>query len=100
MDTTLPAAAVPAWDAYLAMDVSKQRHYQFLQVLEKKVDEGGYRTTGETTQLASLLNTHDVNVRDFKRRVQDLARQDLAAHQALLEHITLLNTPLDAGNGG
>jgi hypothetical protein len=100
MDTTLPAAAVPAWDAYLAMDVSKQRHYQFLQVLEKKVDEGGYRTAGEATQLASLLNTHDVNVRDFKRQIQDLARQDLAAHQSLLEHITLLNTPLDAGNGG
>jgi hypothetical protein len=90
---------MPAWNAYLAMDVSKQRHYRLLQALDKKHEEGGYQTTQEATLLASLLETHDANVRAFKQLVQALARIDLAAHQALVEHITLWNTPLEAGNG-
>ena len=81
------------------MDASKKRHYELLQALDEKAKEGGYQTIEETTRLESLLQTHDDNVRDFKRQITGLAVADLAAHQALLEHITFWNTAEHAGHG-
>ena len=98
MDRTLPAAAAPAWDAYLEMDRSKRTHFEYLDSLERQEKDGGYRTLAETTRLDALLAEHDRNVREFTRQVRELELQDIAAHQKLLEHITFWNSTPATGN--
>ena len=99
MDKALPDAAVPAWEAYLEMDHSKRAHFEYLDALEKQERDGGYRTLEQTSKLDNLLTEHDRNVREFTRRVRALEVEDIAAHQKLLERITLWNTNPTSGEG-
>lgn len=96
MDSTLPPVAQPAWAAYQAMDVSKQRHFSYLEALEAKYEAGGYRTREEIDKLETLLSTHNDNVKAFKAAVQALAKSDLESQQKLIEHITLWNSSTNA----
>ena len=84
---SLPEAAHPAWDAYLAMEQSKQAHFNFLGELEAKYEQGGYRTGAETLRLENLLSDHDDRVQTFRRLIKRLQTSDLVAYQALLQHI-------------
>ncbi len=90
----MPAEARPAWDAYLAMEKSKQEHFNALQSLEVKYQEGGGRTLAEAAHLESLLAVHDERVRTFRRLTKNLQTTDLVAYQALIQQITLINTDL------
>ena len=90
----LPDAARPAWRAYEAMLRSKDDHFSFLARLEDKYRDGGRRTLAESRRLEQLLAGHDARVRAFRTALTTLQKADLAAHQALVEHIRLSNAGL------
>lgn len=90
----MPPEAHPAWNAYLAMEESKQAHFNTLQSLEVKYQEGGRRTLVESANLESLLAAHDERVGEFRRLTKHLQITDLVAYQALIQQITSINTDL------
>lgn len=93
----LPDAALPAWQAYEAMLVTKDAHFSFLEELETKYRHGGRRTLAEGRRLEQLLAEHDAQVRAFRQSVEALQKEDLAAHHALLMHIRRANADLGGG---
>lgn len=95
--TGLPPAARAAWDAYVAMNASKQEHFGYLEELERRHERGGHRTLAEETRLRDLLDAHDRRVRHFRSMMNDLRTRDLEAHSALLRQLTALNAPLPSG---
>ncbi len=92
----LPDPALPAWRAYEAMLKTKEAHFSFLEALETKYRDGGRRTLAEGRRLEQLLAEHDAQVRAFRQSVAALQQEDLAAHHALLMHISRANS--DLGN--
>ncbi len=92
MSSSLPDSALAAWHAYLDMNQSKDRHFAYLEELEGKYKSGGSRSLAESARLERLLREHDGRVQEFRRLTKDLQLRDLQAHQALIQHITVLNT--------
>lgn len=94
MKQTLPEAALPAWNAYRAMEESKQKYFSYLEALENEYEQGGYRTSAESARLEALLKEHDEQVAEFRRSMMALRNKDASAHQSLIDHITLLNAEI------
>ena len=92
MVDSMPAAAESAWNAYLAMEKSKQAHFNLLERLDVKYRNGGNHTLCEQTRLAALLNEHNDRVQSFRRLTKKLQTTDLAAYQALIGRITMINS--------
>lgn len=89
--------AFAAMQAYNAMETTKQRHFDFLTVLETKKKKFNLDPTESDNQLlASLLKDHDIQVKSFTREAQALKNDDAAAHQALFEYIGRINEVLGA----
>lgn len=81
-----------AWQAYNAMQATKQRHYELLEALEtkkKKFNIGP--TTRDTTLLKHLLADHDVQVKRFTSASTNLKASNPVAHKTLFEYIGLIN---------
>lgn len=98
MSENIPDAAIPAWNAYLDMEKSKQAHFNLLAKLESNYQQHGSRTLAENASLENLLSEHDECVQCFRRLTKELQTTDLYAYQALIEQITLINA--DRGPGG
>ena len=80
--------AAATWQAYNAMETTKQRHFDFLTVLENKKKKFNIDPTDVDTQLlATLLRDHDEQVAEFTRSSQALKEHDPTAHQALFVYI-------------
>ena len=96
LDQPIPEAADQAWEAYNAMDATKQRHLLLLQGLEQKYRKYGSASATEQALLARLLRDHDRQVERFRAAMASLRKTSPDAHQALLAYIALLNTSLAA----
>ena len=94
VSVNLPDAAVSAWEAYLAMEKSKQRHLNYLKELAERHGDGSSRTIPESVFLDKLLNAHDQQVKLFRKEMADLVRTDLAAHSQLIDYIKAFNESL------
>ena len=92
MVDNIPDGARSAWDAYLAMEKSKQAHFNALEALETKYQAGGNRTLAEEMKLQNLLAQHNHRVQAFRSLTRELHTSDLIAYQALIQQITLINT--------
>jgi len=89
------AAAAPALQAYNAMESTKRRHFDYLNLLESKRKKFNLQATSEESALlASLLEDHDDAVKNFKTCSLELKGSDSAAYQSLFEYIALLNEAL------
>ena len=86
----------PALIAYNAMETTKRRHFDYLNLLEAKRKNYNIEATGEERELlASLLTDHDHAVKYFKdesRRLQDSAPE---ASVSLFKYIGRLNEVLE-----
>ncbi|MDH3671588.1 MAG: hypothetical protein OES46_10540 [Gammaproteobacteria bacterium] len=91
MEQVLPKKALPVWRIYRAMEESKRKHFSYLEQLETKYKHGGSRTVAESIYLEGLLKQHGKQVTKFREAIKQLQRDDDEAHQALIEHITMLN---------
>lgn len=87
-DDILEGVAANAWQAYNAMESTKRRHYQLLEVLDnKKKNYNLVPTDSEQSRLAGLLKDHDQQVSRFTAASSALKQSDPAAHLALFVYI-------------
>lgn len=90
----LVESAAAAWQAYNAMETTKQRHITLLAGLENRYGSLEKAQTGETLLLDKLLHDHDVQVKRFTREMAALKNADVAAHAALLAYMREINNTL------
>ncbi len=84
----LDGIAADSWQAYNAMQTTKQRHYDLLQILENKKKKFNLDPTEkDLALLKNLLSDHDAQVKRFTAASQTLKESDAAAHQALFVYI-------------
>lgn len=92
LDDQTRELVLPAFIAYNAMETTKRRHFDYLNLLEAKRKNFNIEATSEERELlASLLTDHDQSVRNFKNQAQQL--QDVApdASVLLFKYIGTLN---------
>ncbi len=87
-DDILEGVAADTWQAYNAMESTKRRHYQLLEVLDNKKKNYNLAPTDiEQSRLAGLLRDHDQQVSRFTAASSALKQSDPAAHLALFVYI-------------
>ena len=90
---TLGPETTAAWQAWQAMNVSKDNYFSLLQALDEKYKNSGSPSIAENLKLEQLLGEHDQKVKRFTQAMA--AVTDPEAKQQLLE---LLKSA--AGNKG
>jgi dTDP-glucose pyrophosphorylase len=88
----IPAAARPAWTAYLEMTASKQAHLEALENVNST--SGRQHALAAGARLESLLEAHDICVKAFAHLSRKLAHSDADAHRALIDAINVANQAL------
>jgi hypothetical protein len=84
--------AVVAWQAYNAMETTKRRHFECLEILDEKKKNYNIDPTEDDRQLLScLLKDHDEQVKRFTEASQQLKLVDASAHAALFNYIGTVN---------
>jgi len=84
----LDGVAADTWQAYNAMQATKQRHYELLQILENKKKKFNLDPTEkDQALLQNLLSDHDAQVKRFTLASSRLKEVDHSAHQALFVYI-------------
>lgn len=87
--------AVQTWQAFNAMESTKRRHFDFLEILDEKKKNYNIDPTDEDKQLlACLLKDHDAQVKLFTAASQQLKQASSSAHAALFVYIGAIS---DAG---
>ena len=89
--------------AYNAMETTKRRHFDFLNLIETKKKKFNLSSTKEESQLLdSLLSDHNQAVKQFNMQTQTLLLAEPEAHQSLFSYISVLNQTLNqiAENSG
>lgn len=87
MDGKLPPAALPAWQAYGAMQDSKQRHFDYLRYLEEKYGRHGRPDEAEEQRRGALLAEHDARVGEFRAALDALKQADPDAFARLVREL-------------
>lgn len=97
-DVALPAAALPAWQAYRRVLDTKAAHFAALEQGERDARGGVGSRLAQQAHLAALLDEHSRAVAAFKAAMQSLAATDTAARDALIAALARINdTLLPAG---
>ena len=73
------------------MNASKEAHFNFLQALEHRYEDGGTPSSEEKHRLQSLLDVHNSRVKAFRVATKTLQKADLVAYEAFLLHLTSTN---------
>lgn len=86
-----------AWQAYNAMETTKQRHFEYLSLLERKKKNFNLDPTAEDTViLEQLLKDHDQQVKLFTAHSQALKASSPETHQALFLYIGKINELMES----
>jgi len=96
-DSGLPAAALPAWQAYRAMLDTKAAHFAALESSEQAALAGVKPRLAQQAQTARLLEEHTAAVQRFKAEMASLGRNDAAARDALVALLGRVNEGLAPG---
>ena len=72
----LSEAGKIAYQAFLDMRDSKHAHYDYLQAIENKYQNGGVPGPDETRKLEKLLADHDRNVLAFRTAMSGISDSD------------------------
>ncbi len=87
-DAILSGVAVAAFEAFNAMQATKQRHYELLQLIDdRRVRYGLSPSAIETERLAAMLADHDAQVTRFTTASNALKNADPDAHKSLFAYI-------------
>jgi len=85
-------ATVQLWQAYNAMETTKQRHIDLLNLLENKKKKFNLDPTpDDNVLLEQLLRDHDEQVNVFSTESQRLKAADPGAHAAMFKYIGQIN---------
>lgn len=91
-DELLAGIAADAWQAYNAMETTKRRHFEQLELLEnRKKNYNIDPNERDRALLAGLLRDHDEQVVRFSEASVSLKQLDSAAHLALFGYIGVIN---------
>ncbi len=97
LDKSARESVADALLAYNAMETTKRRHFDYLNLLEAKRKKFNLSPTQEEQDLlASLLADHDQTVKKFKTQTQSLLLAQPDAHRSLFSYISTLNEALSA----
>lgn len=92
LDDETRELAAEAMIAYNAMETTKRRHFDYLNMLESKRKKFNLEATSEETELlASLLRDHDQSVKSFKLQAGSLQSVSPESHLSLFKYIGMLN---------
>lgn len=81
--------------SYNAMETTKRRHFEYLTLVESKKKKFNLDATPEETHMLELLlRDHDEEVRAFKDRCDLLKSNEPAAHAALFDYLSKINSAL------
>lgn len=84
----LDEACTDAWNAYNAMFETKQRHYEFLEILENKKKKFNISPSEkDKLQQAEFLAQHDEQVKNFTRLSMELKASNPESHIKLFHFI-------------
>lgn len=98
--TLLDGVAAAAFESFNAMQSTKRRHYDLLQILDgKRVNYGLAPTERESALLNDLLADHDAQVKRFTQASAALKQKDPNAHLALFRYIGVLEQSTDNSIG-
>jgi len=87
----LDDACTDAWNAYNAMFETKQRHYEFLEILENKKKKFNISPSEKDKQKqAEFLSQHDEQVKNFTRLSMELKASNPESHTRLFSFIAQL----------
>jgi len=87
-DDIIDGIAADAWQAYNAMETTKRRHYELLEILDnKKKNYNLDPSDAERLRLAGLLKDHDEQVKRFTAASSELKQRDQQAHISLFTYI-------------
>jgi len=85
------------WQAYNAMEATKQRHFDFLSYLERKKKNFNLDPTEDDNQvLRQLLQDHDEQVKLFTDQSQSLKKANPETHLALFRYIGKINELMES----
>ena len=88
----LAGVGAAAWEAFNAMQATKQRHFDLLEAIDAKQRKYNIDATRRDTQLlAHLLADHDLQVHRFTAAAALLKEQDAEAHTLLFTYIGVIN---------
>ncbi len=88
----LSESAQAVWQAYNAMEMTKQRHFDYMSYLERKHKQYNLvATEKETNFLARLLSDHNNQVNSFKNLNAALREQDEEAFNVYIQYLTIVN---------
>lgn len=91
-DAVLAGIGQDTWQAFNAMQTTKLRHYELLEVLDnKKKNYNLDPSDSQRVHLANLLKDHDEQVQQFTKASGELKQADSQAHISLFRYIGLLN---------
>lgn len=94
-DDLLAGVGGDAWQAYNAMQATKQRHFERLEAIDlKKRNYNIDPTPADRELLAHLLADHDGQVKRFTDASVELKNVDQEAHTALFVYIGAINSLL------
>jgi len=95
-DELLDDVAAMALQAYNAMETTKRRHFELLEVLDNKKKNYNIDPTEHDKKLiAFLLRDHDEQVKRFTQASIELKGTDRPAHAALFAYIGMINHVFD-----
>lgn len=87
-DDVLEGSGADAFEAFNAMQATKDRHFALLERLDAKRERYGLEPTAdERVRLAGLLADHDAQVARFTRAGGALKAADADAHRALFTYV-------------
>ena len=86
-----------AFQAYNAMETTKQRHLDLMLGIEKRGKKFNLKATeAEVEMLNRLLEDHDGQVEQFKLESDTLKSVNPEAHLAMFKYVGEIHTVLDA----
>lgn len=95
-DEVLAGVGADTWQAYNAMETTKRRHFDLLEILDNKKKNYNIDPTALDQQLiANLLKDHDEQVKRFTHASISLKQLDAEAHIALFNYIGGINRGSD-----
>ncbi len=91
-DLILSGVGGDAWQAFNAMETTKRRHYELLEILDsKKKNYNLDPSDKQRAQLANLLKDHDEQVQRFTVASNELKLANAEAHLSLFQYIGAVN---------
>ena len=95
-DDILNGVAAESWQAYNAMETTKRRHFDLLEVIDNKKKNYNIDPTAADQHLLScMLSDHDQQVKRFTAASMALKEVDASAHTALFVYIGGINSATD-----